>query len=271
MDLITKAISEIKFTIPREILKLAYMDKSDWRAAPLSLDEQIRRKTIMARVFVDANIVGGDTIIVDLRDLSPRRLDEHNYVFDIPPARVNNRTILSALSVNYMAYNSAANNFMPGLASATPNYINDISSASHRAMASRSNIPITGTAECIMVGHNTVMIRNHLVTAAVVQLKCVVTTDEKLSNISIRSAPDFSKLCKLAVKSFIYNELLVAMDRGYLERGQELGVIKSYVDGLSDAEENYQTFLEERWGAVSMVNDRLAYEDLLRIQMDPSI
>ena len=271
MDLINKAIAEIKFRIPREILKLAYQDKQTFRAAPISLDEQIRRKTIMARVLVDTNIVGGDTIIVDLKGLEPKVIDKYNYIFEIPAARVNHRTILTALSVNYMAYNSVANNYLPGTSASTPNYINDVTSAAHRAMDSRGNIPIVSNSECIMVGHNTVMVRNHLITAAVVQLRCVVTNDERLSNISIRNAHSFAKLCELAVKSFIYNELLVSLDRGYLERGQELGVIKSYIDGLSDAEEMYQTYLREEWGAVGTINDRLTYEDLLRIQISPSL
>ena len=39
MDLINKAITEVMFRIPREILKLAYMDRQDFRAAPISLEE----------------------------------------------------------------------------------------------------------------------------------------------------------------------------------------------------------------------------------------
>jgi len=270
MDLITKAITEIKFTIPRAVLKLAYSDRQDFRTAPISLDEQIRRKTIMARVLVDADIVGGDTIIVDLAGIAPKLVDEFNYVFEIPPERVNYRTILTALSVNYMNTNQLVGSLVPGYSNAV-NSGSDITHAAQRAMDSRSSIPIVSNADCLMVGHNTVMIRNHMRTAAVVQLRCAVTNDERLSNISIRSAPDFSKLCILAVKSFIYNELLIAIDRGYLERGQELGAVRSYIDGLSDAEEMYQTFLREQWGAVSVMNDRLSFEDLLHMQLSPGI
>lgn len=270
MDLISKALEELRFTIPHEILKLAYSDRGAVRAAPISLDEQIRRKTIMARVLVDTNIAGGDTIIVDLKGIAPKQHDQYNYVFEIPAEKLNFRTILSALSVNYMAYNSIMNNYSTGLAGVNTGRVNDVSSAAHRAMDSRSNIPIVSNAEVIVIGHNTIMVRNHLITASVVQLRCVVTNDERLNNISIRNAPAFSKLCNLAVKSYIYNTCLINLDRGYLERGQELGVIRSYIEGLSDAEENYQTFLKEEWGAVGIMADRLTYEDLLRLQVDPS-
>jgi len=271
MDIISKAIDEIKFRIPYEVLRLAYHGTYNPHAAPISLDEQIRRKTINARVIVDTNICGGETIIVDLKDLTPKMLDKYNYIFEIPPQRINFRTILSVLSVNYMAYNSVCNSYMPGTSPSTPAAINDVTSAAHRAMDSRSNIPIVSNAEGIVVGPYTIMIRNHLITASVVQARCVVTHEERLTNINIRNAHAFAKLCELAVKSFIYNELLIKLDRGYIEGGQELGSVKSYIDGLSDAEQMYQDYLKEEWMAIGNMNDRLVYEDILKLQIDPGL
>jgi len=141
MDLITKAIDEIKFSIPREILKLAYQDRENFRAAPISLDEQIRRKTLMARVIVDTNIAGGDTIIVDLVGLAAQKLDQYNYIYEIPPKLVNFRTILTALSINYMTYNASMNTSLQNMASGTPSGLTSLQSAAHRAFDSRSNIP----------------------------------------------------------------------------------------------------------------------------------
>lgn len=271
MDIIQKAIDEIKFRIPREILKLAYMEKRTWSEAPVSLDEMIRRKTIHARVIVDTNIAGGDTVIIDLKGLTPYQMDVYNYVFEIPGSLVNFRTIMAALSINYMTYTASMNTALQNMTSGTPNGINSMSSAAHRAMDSRSNIPIISNAECYVVGHNTVLVRNHLITAGSMQLRCVLANDENLNNLSIRLAPQFSQLCTLAAKSFIYNELLVKLDKGYLERGQELGIIKTYIDGLSDAEEMYQTYLREEWGVVGIINDRLTHEDLIKLQIDPGI
>ena len=219
---------------------------------------------------MDTNIVGGDTIIIDLMGLPAKKLDEYNYIYEIPPERVNFRTILTALSVSYMTYNASMNTSIQNMASGTPSGLNSLSSAAHRAFDSRANIPIISNAECIMVGHNTLMIRNHLITAGAMQLRCIVTNDERLNNISIRSAHAFAKLCSLAVKSYIYNTLLVSLDRNYLERGQDLGIIRTYVEGLADSEEMYQTYLREEWSGVSTINDRLTYEDLLKAQIDLS-
>lgn len=272
MDLISKAISEICFTIPREILKLAYLGKQDWRAAPISLDEQIRFKTIVSRVLVDSNIVGGQTIDVSLAGLTPVSVDLDNYVFEVPSSRLNNRTIMTALSVNYMAYMGTASNIgANGVTNNMLGYASDVATAARRAMDSRSSIPNVATSECVVVGHNTIMVRNFVRTAAVQSLRCRVTNDERLSNISVKSALDFSRLCIFAAKSFIYNELIIKLDKGYLKGGQELSSIKSYVDGLSDAEENYQTFLEEKWGGISTINDRIVVNDLIKLQIDPGI
>lgn len=272
MDLITKAIDEAKFTIPREVLKLAYIGKQDWRAAPISLDEQIRYKTIVSRVLVDASIVGGQTVEIPLAGLSPVYNDENNYVFEIPSDRTNGRTIISALSVSYVSYmNSVGGLATAGIANNMNGYANDMTSAARKAMDSRSSIPNVATSECIVVGHNTVMVRNMVRTSSVQSLRCVLANDERLANFSVRSSLDFSRLCGWAIKSYIYNELIIRLDRGFLEGGKELGSIKSYVDGLADAEENYQTFLEEKWGGISMMNDRLAYADLIKMQIDPGI
>lgn len=276
MNTISKAVQEIRFVVPNQVLKLAYMGRfnfheSNQRTAPITLDEQIRRKTIEARVMVDSDIIGGETIVIDLVGLVPEQLDEFNYIFRIPPERLNYRTILTALTVNYMTYNTVNNNYLPGTSAMTPNYINDVSSAAHRAFDSRGNIPIVSSAEVLAVGHNTIMVRKHLIASSVVQARVVVTNDQNLMNISIRNAPTFSKLCKLAAKSFIYNELIVEMDKNYLERGQELGAIKTIVDGYSDAEEMYQTCLREEWAAVSLINNRLSYEDVLKLAINPAL
>ena len=276
MDLIAKALADIMYAIPRDILRLAYMEKELYsmgpvKQAPVSLDENIRQKTLYPRVLVDANIHGGETVIIDLQGIHPKRIDENNYVFEIPGKYVNYRTILSVLSMNYIRSDAMVNSSLQNSTSGVVSGLTALGSAANRAFNSRADIPIISNSECVVVGHNVVMVRNHLISAAMVQMRCVVTNDEHLNNISIRNAPEFSKLCILAVKSFIYNTLIIKMDRGYLEHGQELGIVKTFVEGYADAEEMYQTFLVERWGAVSFMNDRLGYEELLKLQIDPAI
>lgn len=271
MDLITYAVERILNVVPREVLRLAYIGKKDYRAAPLNLATEIRRKTIEGRVIMDTNIVGGETIVVEITDLKPVFHDQYHYVFEIPPERVNHRKIMTALCVNYLSRNTMANKYQTGMPANAVNYTSDVTNAAHRAFNSRSNIPVVSNSDVDMVSDYAVRIRNHLITAAVVQLKCIVENEERLANISMRNAPAFATLCLYAAKSFIYKELLLQLERGYLEHGQELGAVKSYVDGLSDAEENYQTYLTEQWGAIATMNDNLLYDDLIKMQLDPGI
>lgn len=271
MDLISKAVADIKRAIPRAMLKLAYGDRYMYQVKNLDLDEQIKRKTIYGRVIPDVDIIGGETIYIDLKGLSPVMVDEHNYYYEIPPERLNYRTILTPLCVNYLAYSSAINTLSPGLAYNSSLRSNDMASAAARAMDSNSNIPVVSNPECQNAGHNVVLIRNHIMTAAATHLKCVVTNDKDLQNIDIRSSPQFSKLCVLAAKAFIYIELFDVLEQGRIEQGHELGMIKSYWEGLSDAEQNYLDYRDNVWAEVSTMNDRLLYEDFLRAQIDSSI
>lgn len=273
MDLITKAIQDVKYAIPREILRMAYMENriSQYVPIPTSLENAIRDKTILPRVVVDTDIVGGQTIIISLNGITPKAIDDHNYIFEIPPDRTDNRTIISVLAINYFrSENLPAYQFnsAPGIA---PTMGSELSMSAQRAMNSRGSIPIVSTAECTVVGHNVLMVRNHLKSAAMTQVRCRVENDQNLANLPITVAPMFSKLCTFAVKAYIYNELIVKLDRGHIDRGHELGSIKSIIDSYSDAEENYRTCRDEEWGAVATMCDTLVYRDLLTMMIDPSI
>ncbi len=273
MDLITKAIQDVKYAIPREILRMAYLEDrvGQYVPAPTSLESAIRDKTILPRVVVDTDIVGGQTIIIDLGGLTPKIIDDHNFIFEIPSERTDNRTIISVLAVNYFrSENIPAGNYnnAPGI---SPMAGSELSTSAQRAMNSRGSIPLVSTAECIVVGHNVIMIRNHLRTAAMTQLRCRVENDQNLANLPITVAPIFSKLCTFAVKAFVYNELIIKLDRGRIDRGHELGSIKNIIDGYSDSEENYRTCRDEEWGAVATMCDTNVYHDLLKMSINPGI
>lgn len=277
MNLITKAISDVQYRIPREILRMAYLESnlyntvSGYQRRNISLDQAIREMTIVPRVLVDANIVGGQTVDVNLEGIPGTPIDESNTVYEVPIDRTNNRTIISCLSVTFFRSSLLPGNNYGSIPSILPNNANEINSSGMRAMDSRSGIPMISSSECRVIGHNTIMVSNRIRTATVVRARCVLENEEELNNLHIRAALDFSKLCEYAVKSYVYNELIVKLDRGRIERGQEIGSIKSIIDNYADAEENYQTFLKEQWAGVAIHSDRATYEALLRIQIDPGI
>jgi hypothetical protein len=277
MNLITKAVKDVQYAIPREILKMAYLESSVYSAinhfnqSSMSLDEAIRTTTIVPRVVVDCNVVGGQTVLIDAKGLTPLRVDNDNYIFQIPPDRLGNRTILSVLSVNFLRSELLANYGYGSMPAMTPMVGSDLSSSTARAMDSRGSIPVLSSSDCKVVGQNVIMIRNQMRAPLVTSFRCIVEHEEGLENISLFSSPEFTKLCTYAVKSYIFNELHIKLDRGRIERGHEIGAIKSLIDSYSDAEENYWTYLMEQWAGVAIHSDRLTYGDLLHMQINPSM
>lgn len=272
MNPVKKALDEIKFTIPAEVLRIAFQDqRNGWRSAPISLDEQITEQILRPRVLVDANLVGGKMANISLSGLTPIYVDPLYHVYEIPPDRTMNMTILSILSISPFAYPYTASIASQGFRAGASFQSSDVDSAAQRVSDSVSNIPVISSSQIELVGHNTISITGNLRGMGSYELRCIMENDENLNNISVRSYPAFAKLCILATKAFIYNKLVIRIDQAYLQNGQELGSIKSYIESLSDAEEMYQTQLRDVWRVVSVMNDRPYNRRLISLMVNPQV
>jgi len=272
MNILSKIVSELKYRIPQEVLRVAFQDQNqNWRQAPISIDEQIMLKVIRPRVIVDCNLVGGQTVIVSLEGLTPNYIDRSTLIFEIPADRLMFRTLISVLSIGYLPFAGGFNNMGMGMGSIVPSSMNDVMAAGQRAGDSMSNMPIVSNASVELVGYNTIVIRDQQRVTNAYQLRCVVANEENLNNINPRSHLNFAKLVELAVKSYIYNKLIIAMDTAYLHSGQELGAMRTYVEGLADSEQMYQDYLKEVIQAVSFMNDSYNYDRFIKLQICPGI
>jgi hypothetical protein len=272
MNILTKALDNIKFSIPYEVLRAVFRDDvANWRQAPVSLDTIIMNKVIKPRVLVDANLVGGTQAVIPLDGLNCTYVDNYSFMYVIPPERCTNREIVSVLSVGYLPYAGAfgfggINQVMPSMGT-----MNDFAQAGQQLMDSHSNMPSISTATAELVGYNTVLIRDSQRITASYTLRCILANDSNLNNINPRSHIAFANLCVLAVKSFIYNTMIIKMDQAYLSGGQELGAFKNYVESLSDSEEMYNTYLRETWRVTAFHNDQASFERFIRIQISPGL
>lgn len=272
MSAITKVLDHIKMTIPFEVLRVAFRDDlHNWRQAPTGLDALILEKVIKPRVLVDADLVGGSLSIISLEGLGPKYVDNYSFIYEIPPNMTGNREIVSVLSVGYMPYAGSFGYGTTAQPTLSAGSLNDMTSAGQRVMDSYSNLPVVSTATCDLIGYNTVMIRDSQRLTATYTLRCVLANDVNLVNINPRSWLYFCELAALAVKSFIYNKLIIQIDQAYLSGGQELGSLKNYVDGLADAEQMYQEYLRNTWSSVAFHNDSQSFERFLRIQISPGL
>lgn len=274
MGILQKAIEELKYRIPFNILTATFNDHDEqaWRRAPVSLDELILSKVIRPRVILDTNLVGGETVMVPLNGIVPSYVDNYTRVIEIPGDRINHRNIMTVLSAHYLPFGFNFNNMNAPMAMAGHGSVNDVTSTAMRVSNSLANVPILSSALIQLVGTNTILVRDKLYITNVYSVRCVIANDENLENINPRNWRIFSRLCELAVKSYIYNTLILRIGNAYLLGGQELGIFRDLVEEYKDSEELYQVELRERWSKVNVFfNNTEEYSRFIKIQLSPGI
>lgn len=267
-----KVLDELKFRIPKEILNVAFASElANTRRAPFSLDNEIMIKVIRPRVLTDANLVGGQIVDIPLEGIAPEYVDNVSVIYEIPADRVMYRTIMSVLSVVNMGYVPSLGNNLNGSGIMTVGVSGDVMNAGQRVLNSQSSIPNFSNAKVDLIGHNTVLIRNAQQLATAFQIRCVIGNEDNLSNFNPRYYLQFSRLIEYAVKSFIYNSLIIKIDQAFLLGGQDLGSVRTYVESLSDAEQMYQDYLANVIQKISLMNNTSSHEKFIRVQVNPAL
>lgn len=248
---VEKAIAEIRFQIPEEILDLVFVKKAYYhRDRPTNLDREMIKKVIAPRVVVDCNLLGGVDYLVPLLDAHREVTEEWMAVYRIPKPFTDNRSIISILNVVYLnpyQVTATAGLSLRGWSSAM--------ATSQAVLDAMAPIPNLSTSEVSLEGENTILIRDARVLPAQCFARCILSYDEYLSNINPRSYIAFSKMCVLAIKSYIWKNRIVAMGKGELTAGVELGVIKDIITQYETAEQDYQDYRMNTMRKVLKMND----------------
>jgi len=260
MNPIRKAVDDVKFTIPPQILDAVFIkDKFNYRNTPINIDQQMINEVIRPRVLVDCNLIGGTMCMISLAGLEQERVNNYTVVIRIPKERTQGRSIISALNLTYAdpayAESISGNSLMGG---------GDLVNLTRGLLNSASNIPAISTASVQIIGENVVMIRdaNHL--PGTVYLRCMIANDSEMNHLQLRSYRNFSKACEYAIKAYIYNQYIIRMGQAELYGGQELGVFKDIISGYADSNELYETYLREKLQKVLFMNDRESHDRLLK-------
>lgn len=276
MNPIKKAISEVRYRIPRDILEKVFIDGSTYYRSTIrsTVDEQIESLVIRPRVLVDCNLVGGTQAMIPLDGLPQERPLNYTTVIHIPKDRTRGLSINSALSVGFFnsaAVASYAGSGVPGMGSYNTGigqWGTDSSAmmgAAAGVMAAFDKIPMTSTSQVQLIAENTILIRDGINIPSNSFLRCVLANDENLSALPLRSYRHFSNLVEYAVKAYIYNELIITMDAGELRYGQNLGMFKEIVSSYSDANQNYLDSLRDNFEAVMLMSDSPTYQRFLKL------
>ena len=248
---VSKALDEVKFRIPRQVLDAVFIQRNlRWRDVPPSLDEQIMAAVIRPRVLVDCNLVGGTEAFINLDGVQFERADDYTSVYRIPKSRTNGRSINSVLNITFSDPTKVSSY---GVAAGQQNTM--MMQVGSSVMDSHGSIPVTSTATVQLIGENVVMVRDTVILPANIYLRCILANDENMSHIQLRSYPAFANLVVLAVKAFIYIEYVVRLDIGELMGGMALGRIKEIVDSYADANELYQEYLMTKWQKIALMQD----------------
>lgn len=281
MNALIYAINEIKNTIPFQLLHAGMMiDEEEFTVNLTSLEEKILRKVLRKRVLLDANIVGGVETIIPLNNINPTFSEYFYTIYNIPSELVMNREIISALSLSYLPVNSSAGqlgafygmNGVQGNTGFTPiqNY-NPVMSVADRIGNSAASTGVLSNAHVEIVAHNTLLVYANYRALTNFGVRVVLENDNNLNNIQPRSYKNLGILCTLATKAYLYNKLIIPINSGQLAGGQDLGMFKSILENYSSAEEDYNTYLREVWGAVAFMNDVQRFNRFNRSMIAPDL
>lgn len=265
MNAIQYSLNHIRHTIPEGILQLAFSPRTVVQPAMrwnqnnemVSIDQQIRDKVIEGRVNIDCNLVGSMQIAIDLTGVQYEQFDMATRVFRIPYDKTGGRRIVSVQTLNYLTYHG-----MPGH---NQGYGNQMLGAAMDLYRAVSSMPIVSTANCQLIGDNTVMVRDEaLHLSDQLAMTCLVDNDSEMNNLNPGIFPVYAKLVELATKAYIYTQMIIPMDQGVLHGGMSLGRISDTVQDYADANEMYQQVFSEQYRKASFTNDRPRMHGFIR-------
>ncbi|QVD49112.1 hypothetical protein LUCX_42 [Xanthomonas phage vB_XciM_LucasX] len=259
MGAIQKAIQEVKFDIPKEILQEVFVTREFGRTAtPASLDAMIREKVITARVMEDCNLLGGTQVELPLVSVNPEMVDQYKLVYRIPMSLTQNRRISRVVALT-IGQSTMMNSSYMGVEG-----YSQIMEASQGMMQAQAGIPVVSTAYVRLIAENTILVTDYMSLPRNAFLRCYLENDDEFSQLNPQTYPHFQKLVLLAVKAYIYTNAVIPMGMGQLVGGMELGRFREIVDSYSDANQMYADYIREVWTKVLYMNDPRSKERSLR-------
>lgn len=259
MNPIQKAIQDVTFKIPKQILRLAFINKGYAVINyPVSVESVIRQAVINERVLVDCNLVGGIQVEISMSNLRPKFDDGQRQVYVIPKTMSSGRSITSVLSVGYSG--TVGSSITQNNSSVIREALNVLDAANG------SNV--NSSADISLIGENTIMVEGTTNLSSQSILRCLISNDDEMQNLNPKTIPAFCKLVELAVKSYIFNNTILDIDVAQLHGGQQLGRVRDIIDGYADAEGMYQEYLTTKWKKIAFMDDNESYSRMIRMTVN---
>lgn len=270
MSVINKLIFEIKQEIPKPVLEVAFLKRIGRNSKYAGgLDWEIKNKVIDARVWVDLNFMGGETVKIPINANSVEFLENYDTrcIIRVPKRMLGGRDISQVIAYDYYYQtgvplsNNAwqSNTFNLATSGNSP-----VMQVAQKILRSAAPAPITSSANVELIGDNVILLSDYMGRISSGAVVCRLTNDKELSKWNSAAIFQLSQFAIMATKAWIYANTIVDMDQGYLYSGAEIGRIQQIIDGYADANTNYTEYREAVMQAVNFTTDAARHQTFLR-------
>ncbi len=241
------AYTRIMSTIPREILEIVFESQRH----QTTLDQRIFDLVIKPRVKNDMSIYGGKILTFTLESCWSEQISTPssyvfgylgNYsVFRIPPEIREGRDLSCIMSVSHpWPISTQGLNNSTGISSTRGLTLGGLANAAleNQTYAQHMTAPLGRLAP------GNILILDPPQTGYVPwTIRGRLMFDDDFSGLDSSSIISFSRVCEYAVKAYIYTNLVIPIDRNFVERGMEIGTVRSIIEGFADANQQYDEIL----------------------------
>lgn len=261
MSIMSMCLAEVHNEIPEELLTEAFV--VPYRTnyfTPVSVDAMIMEKVINKRVMPDLNVTYAVTYKFPLNQCVVKRVGPAEYIIEVPPKVTNNRKIVTVLGI------SATNPYFYPSNHSEVTHVSSpspIMSAAQKMANANSGSTLDYNARVQMISPNAFRAHYQGYLGAHHSVELLLEHDANLSNVPINSVDHFKTLVVSAVKSYIYTNLKIKVDRAKLDGGSDLGAFSEFLDSYADANDLYKETLRIA-GKISFMNDREGFHDYMR-------
>lgn len=256
MNAVSYAITFVKEEIPQKTLWLGLRERVNKINRVLSVDEKLRSQVILPTVIRDLNLNSYITHHIKLSSCNVKNVDPitNTYVIEIGDHLLGGREVISAEMILKRIVTT-------GMSSSGSQALDMLEGA----MSEYNESPIV-TSRLELIGRNTILANlanKNLIMINDSTVVVNITKDSTLKHLHPSTHMYFGELVTLATKRHIYNKLRESLDKGYIENGHEVSVVKEIVNEYSDASAMYKEFYRTKWQPIEFSNDKTKLSNMI--------
>nr|DAF08125.1 MAG TPA: Putative virion structural protein [Caudoviricetes sp.] len=245
----------IGMDIPYPILDLAFPHEA--RTMPTRIEERMLVKCVRPLVMTDMNILGGTMMYIPMSGCNLVAVNDislgtnGSFIIDVPKRLLGGTNEDRFITVVYSLVmgEGYGTNY-----TAFPKCVSPTIADTTKLSAAIGPTNVIQTARLELVGENKILVEGYP-TGLMNAVICVnVANNWNLENIQPVYYHAVYELILAGIQSYIYNNLRIQLDTGYLYAGHEIPAIKEIVDSYSDASERYKNLLK-KYAKIAVLND----------------